>query len=384
MKKLSLTISILCMFTIFSSAQVNFNAENYPQIGDMFPMISYFTNPGDDTVYVDDFGTDAMTFNDISMFNDYIIDTIYFHNPEDYDTNGDFPNATHMMLDGNKKIFIAKNDNHAQAIGFSGDMFDMGMEFPIPVDNPLTLMEFPTTDHTSFNSETDGEYAMPTQALQTVLPPDTYESFAENFDSVKIVISIEEIHNVLETQTVNADIGSANNENLTCLKEFVENYQMIDIDVHVISLNIWMPLADVPGVGDQLPMDLPMLDTTYTLNWWTPEYNTPLVQAETNQNHTIITNLKFHYNGENSIKPLGLESIEVYPNPATNLVKLSDLPNSGTSLIIINTQGKIEKRFSLNGNNITFACDQFAHGWYMLQILDQNEKPIAQQKLIVQ
>ncbi|MDA3909832.1 MAG: T9SS type A sorting domain-containing protein [Bacteroidales bacterium] len=383
MKKLSLTISILCLFSLLTHAQVSFDAEHYPQTGDVFPMISYFTNPGDDTVYVSDFGVDAMIFNDITMFSDYIVDTIYYHNPEDYDANGDFPNATHMMLDGNQKIFIAKNDNHAQAIGFSGDMFDMGMEFPIPADNPLTLMEFPTTDQTSYNSETDGEYVMPTQALQTILPPDYYDTFADNFDSVKIIINIEEIHNVLGAQSVNINLGSASNENLSCLKEFAENYRMIDIYVRFITTSSWMPLANVPGISDQLPMDLPMLDTTYTLNWWTPQYKTPLVQAETDQDHTIITDLKFHYNGENSIQPLALESIEVYPNPATNQVKLSELPKSGASLIVINPQGKIEKRFSLTGKFITFACDQLASGWYMVQVLDQNDKPIAQQKLIV-
>jgi hypothetical protein len=384
MKKLSLTISFLCLLSFMTMAQVSFDAEHYPETGDVFPFISYFTNPGDDTVFVSDFGVDAMTFNDVEMFSDYLVDTIYYHNPEDYDANGDFPNATHMMLDGNQKIFIAKNDNHAQAIGFSGDMFEMGMEFPIPADNPLTLMEFPTTDQTNFNSDTEGGYAMPTQALQTMLPPDYYDTFAENFDSVKIVISIEETHNVLGTQAVNISLGSATNENLSCLNEFVESYRMVDIYVRLILTGSWMPLSSIPGIGDQLPMDLPMMDTTYTLNWWTPQYKMPLVQAETNQDHSIITNLKFHYNGENSIEPLNLETIDVFPNPATNQVKLSELPKSGETLIIINTQGKIEKRFSLNGNNITFACDQLASGWYMLQVLDQNDKPIAQQKLIVQ
>jgi len=384
MKKTKLIIVFLCAFSLMSVAQVTFDTEHYPNNGDIFPFISYFTNPGDDTVFVNDFGHDAMIFNDIEMFSDYIVDTIYYHNPEDFDANGDFPNATHMMLDGNQKIFIAKNDNHAQAVGFSGDMFDMGMEFPITADNPLTLMEFPTSDATSFDSETDGDYAMPTQALQTILPPDYYETFAENFDSVKIVINIEETHNVLESQSVNISLGSANNEDLVCLKEFVENYRMIDIYVRIILTGTWMPLADIPGIGDQLPMELPMMDTTYTLNWWTPQYKMPLVQAETNQDHSIITNLKFHYNGENSIQPLSLESIDVYPNPATKLVKLSDLPNSGAKLIVINSQGKVEKQFSLYRKNITFACDQFARGWYMLQVLDQNDKPIAQQKLIVQ
>jgi len=384
MKKFSLIISILCLFSFMTNAQVSFDAEHYPQTEDAFPFISYFTNPGDDSVFVSDFGVDNMTFNDVTMFGDYLVDTIAFFNPEDYDLNGDFPNATHMMIDGNQKIFIVKTDDHAQAIGFSGDMFDMGMEFPIPADNPLTLMEFPTTIETSFESETDGEYAMPTQALQTFLPPDDYDTFAENFDSLKIIINIEEVHDVLETQSVNINLGSANNENLSCLKEFVENYRMIDIYVHSISFGIWAPLSSVPGISDQLPMDLPMLDTTYTLNWWTPQYKMPLVQAETNQDHTIVTNLKFHYNGENSVQQLSLKSIEVHPNPATHQVNLTELPKSGASLIVINNQGKVEKRFSLTGKFITFACDQLASGWYMLQVLDQNGKPIAQQKLIVQ
>jgi hypothetical protein len=384
MRKLSLIISFLCVFSFLSFAQPSFEAEDYPQNGDVFPMISYFTNPGDETVFVSDFGLDNIVFDNITMFSDYLIDTIAFLDPEEYDVSGDFLNSTHLKRDGNQKIFIEKNTNHAQVIGFSGDMLDLGMELSIPVDNPLTLMEFPTTLETNFSSQTNGDYAMPIDALQSIIPPDYYDTFASNFDSIKIVISVEEAHSIIESQNVSLNLGSVNNENLNCLKEYVESYQEIDIYARFVLTGSWMPLSSIPGLGDQLPMDLPMMDTSYTLNWWTPEYKMPLVQATTNQDQTEITNLKFHYNGENSVHALDLASIEVYPNPAIHQVRLSGFPETGAVLIIMNSQGKIEKRFSLIGNFITFACDQLANGWYMLQVLDQNDKPIAQQKLIVQ
>ncbi len=383
MKKLNLSLLFACVIPLFSLAQVTFESNHYPQAGDEFPMISYVKNPGGDTVFVSDFGTEQIQFHTIDMFDDYLVDTVIYKLPGEFDPDGNFPTATHMLQDENQNIFIEHSTEAAVALGFSGDMFDMGMNIPITGDTPLKMMEFPTNTQTSFTSSTTGDYTMPTQALQNIVPAEYYDQFAENFDSVRIVIEIEEIHDVLSEQNVDIDLGSVNNGNHDCLKEFVESYSMVNIHVRSSSFGIWAPLSDIPGVGDALPVELPRMDTTFFLKWWTPEFKLPLVEAECDVEHQIITNLKFHYNGENSVAMQNLLSVTLYPNPAENQVKVTDLPKESAEIILINATGKQKKNFVVSGDQFMFDCNQLASGWYMVQVLDKAGKPIAQQRLII-
>lgn len=383
MKKLNLSVLFACVIPLVSLAQVTFESNHYPQVGDEFPMISYVKNPGGDTVFVSDFGTEQMQFHAIDMFDDYLVDTVVYELPGDFDPDGNFPTATHLLQEENQNIFIEHSTEAAVVLGFSGDMFGMGMNIPITGDTPLKTMEFPTNIETNFSSSTNGEYVMPTQALQNIVPADYYDQFAENFDSVKIVIEIEENHDVIAEQNVDIDLGSVNNGNYDCLKEFVERYSMVDIYVRSSAFGIWAPLGDIPGIGDALPVELPMMDTTFSLKWWTPEYKIPLVEAECNVDQQIITKLTFHYNGENSVVMQDLMSVSLYPNPAGEYVSVTDLPKGASSIVLLNASGKLEQSFTVNGTHQIIECKHLASGWYILQVLDYTGRPIAQQRLVV-
>jgi hypothetical protein len=369
------------------SAQVTFESENYPQAGDNFPLINYFNNQGDDPAFLSNFmdGSDYV-IDSVSSFVDYILDTVFYHNPDNYDTEGLFPNATHMMIQGNTEVFIVKNDQQAFIIGFAGDIFQMGMNLPMQLDSTLKLMEFPTDDQTAFSDYAESENKMPVEDLQHVLPPDYYDDFADMFDSLKITLSVDIDTEVSgECQVTVESIPYAVGGTYSCLRENMRQVQVIDIFVRSIDYGIWVPLGDVPGVGDQLPMDLPIIDTTHNVNLWTPSFSYPFVQFETDAAHDTVHNVNFHYSEDAGVSNSTLMSLNVYPNPASDRVNLNtgDLHNEIEFLLISDECGKTLKKFAVNSKICTFATGDLPSGWYLINALNKKGMIIASQKLLI-
>ena len=385
MKQLAIYAFLFCGLVSNTIAQVNFEATDYPAVGDEFAIITYTNNPGEDTVLMSDFENTAMNFSSIAMFSEYTIDTIRFLNPANYDTEENFPEATHLLRNGTMDYYILKDTESARVIGFSGDQFQIGMEFPIVADNPLTLMQFPTTTETNFSDETSGERVMPVSALESVIPPDYYSTFSALFDSLKIMLTVETSHEILETQDIIINLGSANNGTYTCLKEYEESTTVVDIYVRSGFSGAWSPLSSVPGIGESLPVDLPYTDSTFTLKWWNPDFGWPLAEAETEQTRDTVFSLKFHYNGQNSIANNSLSEISVYPNPAsgTVMVNTNALKNQPGTLELLNSEGKKLRSFSINGKFVTFVADDLPNSWYFIRLLDNKGNPVAYQKLVI-
>ncbi|MFO7791214.1 MAG: T9SS type A sorting domain-containing protein, partial [Bacteroidales bacterium] len=366
-------------------AQITFEAEDYPEVGDTYQKIKYFNNPGDEPAFLSSFESgENYVFDTVGDFVDYSQDSVLFLNPVQHDTAGIFPNATHLMRQGNQDIYINKTDQAALAIGFAGDMFEMDMEIPMVADSALKLMEFPTTEQTAFTDDTYSEETMPVEDLEHVIPPDYYDDFASYFDSVKIMLSVEietEISGEAEIEVT--DIPHAVGGTYNCLQENSRQVRGIDVHGRSIMTGEWVPLGD--AFGDMLPMDLPIIDTTHNINFWTPEFAIPFVQLETSANHDTVHSASFHYTEESGINSKKLLTLNIYPNPASSKVSvnLGDDYNDVTYLEIRNIQGKVVKKLEVNTKFFTFATSDLPNGWYLINALNNNGAITAKQKLMI-
>jgi hypothetical protein len=385
-KHLLLSMLFATMVTASALAQVSFEANNYPEAGDEFSMITYSNNPGAEAVLLRDFFDGNFVFNSMEMFAEFSVDTIFYLNPEDVDTANNYPNAHLCLRDGVQDFYLIKSNDNVSAIGFDGDMFGMGMNFPIVADSPLKLMEFPTNTDTNFEDSTHGEYKMPIEALQEMIPPDNYETFASIFDSVKVILDVKGIHEVLSELDVTINLGSVDNGTFDCLQEFETNITTVDILLRYRMNGSWASLGDIPGIGDQLPMELPFIDTTHTFNLWTPDYGYPLVTVETEPSFDTVFSIKFHYNGQSSVTAFNQDRFSVYPNPATEKinVNLTDVKREIRSIQVLNSQGKLEKEFAVTETFFSFACSELAAGWYIIQLMDETNQAVGSQKIVIQ
>ncbi|MEA3449329.1 MAG: T9SS type A sorting domain-containing protein [Bacteroidota bacterium] len=378
-----LIIFCSCML-INASAQVTFESENYPQPGDNFPLINYFNNPGDDPAFLSDFmdGNNFEIIDKDSLFVDYILDTVFYHNPQDYDTANIFPNATHLMIHGNAEIYIVKTDQQASTIGFAGDIFQMGINLPMPVDSPLQMMEFPTDTETAFSDYAESSNKMPVEDLEHVLPPDYYNNLETYFDSIKVTLSVDINTEVSgECQVTVENMPYAIGGTYDCLQENMRQIQEINVFGRLIITETWVALGEVM----QLPMELPIIDTTHNINLWTPSFSYPFVQFETTASHDTVHNVNFHYSEDASIHHSMLSSLDVYPNPASEKVMINtgDFTNEIEYLCIVDESGKIVKKFAVNSKICTFATNDLPGGWYVINALNNNGAIIAKQKLMI-
>ncbi|MFO7878464.1 MAG: T9SS type A sorting domain-containing protein [Bacteroidota bacterium] len=375
----------LCIFIAQNlSAQTTFTSDDYPETGSLHPKIKYLNNPGDIPAFVSDFyDGNSWDFSSVDDFSQYVIDTVNYLNPEDHDTAGNFPNATHMMRDGNQDIFIVKTEQKADATGFSGDMFEMGMNLPVAGETPLTLMKFPTSEGTSFTDNTYGERAMLFSDFEEVLPPDYYDQYAQYIDSVKIMLTMEIESDVVDEPQVTVDLPSAMGGTYDCLEEHRLMITEIDIYVRIILTGDWMPLGEV--AGDNLPMELPYIDTSNTINLWNPAFSTPFVEIETNASHDTVFATRFNYNGQSGIDNKNITSFEVYPNPANEQfhISLDNTDHTVNELQIVNSAGKIVKNVAVNTKFFIFACDNLPAGWYIINVLNKQGTITGSEKLLI-
>ncbi|MGC9330279.1 MAG: T9SS type A sorting domain-containing protein [Bacteroidales bacterium] len=371
---------------INASAQVTFESENYPQPGDNFPLINYFNNPGDDPASLSDFkdGNNYEIIAKDSLFADYVLDTVFYNDPQVYDTAGNFPNATHLMIHGNAETYIVKTDQKASVIGFAGDIFQMGMSLPMPVDSPLQMMEFPTDIETAFSDHAESSNKMPVEDLEHVLPPDYYADFAAMFDSVEVTLSVDINTEVRgECQVTVENMPYVIGGSYDCLQENMRQVQVINIYARLIMTGTWVALGDV--MGNQLPIELPVIYTTHNINLWTPSFSYPFVQFETNATHDTVHNVNFHYSEDASIHHSTLTSLYVYPNPASDKVMINtgDFTNEIEFLCIADESGKTVKKFAVNSKICTFATSDLPSGWYVINALNKKGMIIANQKLLI-
>jgi hypothetical protein len=168
-----------------------------------------------------------------------------------------------------------------------------------------------------------------------------------------------------------------------CLQENMRQIQEIDVHGRLIMTGEWMPLGEV--MGDQLPMELPIIDTTHNINLWTPSFSYPFVQFETNATHDTVHNVNFHYSEDASIHHSMLTSLDVYPNPASEKVYMNtgDLNKEIELLCIVDESGKTVKKFAVNSKICTFATNDLPGGWYVINALNKKGMIIANHKLLI-
>ncbi len=384
MKKVYIIPILILGFITSSFAQVSFEANNYPNIGDRFPLVTYFNSPEEEAVLMNLFENNGMLFNSIDMFSEHRIDTVSFLNPNTVDTANLFTDATHLLSSQGVGLFIKKDDQKVETLGFFGDFMQTGMS--VRMSDPLKIMEFPTNATTSFTDNGSGEQAMPVSNLEPVIPAEYYTIFAAMFDSVKLMVSTEIQSEIINTENVTIDLPVTNNGNFNCLKEFQKQINFIDIYVRSSFSGAWSPLASAPGIGENLPFELPMKDTTYTLRWWTPEYGLPLAEIQTNEAQDSVYNLRLHYKAPEGIMQQNYSAnINIYPNPASNDITIdcSNIDSQCQSIKITTFEGKYVKQFFINNKITKFAIDFLPNGAYIIQFMDKNNCPLGYKKLVV-
>lgn len=77
-----------------------------------------------------------------------------------------------------------------------------------------------------------------------------------------------------------------------------------------------------------------------------------------------------------AIEQLGSASLNIYPNPTTDVLKVEGVP-AGLSIQLFDTRGVLVRSFISQGDIVTMAVDTLPKGIYMLRIADRTHKVLV-------
>lgn len=363
MKKLLLVLGVIAT-SQFSFAQITLTNANTATIGDDFyraeeeqpPVGLTYTNSGANQTW------------DFSMFLAYP-ETFAHSNvvnaqsvPEFGQSfpNADFAVANITSID-TTNLFFTSDANSLQAVGIGGPFVVQSIPFKVTMNftNPQKLLQFPSTMGTSFED---------TLFFDALIKDPAYAQFV---DSAR----------VKRFQTIDSEIDAWGTVTIpsgtfTCLRE-----KRTEISTD----SAWVESTAFGFTFDTLAYTQVVTELVY--NWYTEDYNLPLVEIRTETGGAINS---IHFRSQPSECCVGVEENElgvkfnVYPNPASEMITVLTTHNEQSFISMYDMTGREVLNQSISQAQSQFSVENLANGMYLYRIQDANGKLIKAEKIMVQ
>ena len=369
MKKALLTITSIVGSVLISQAQITVSSSDVVGIG------AIVTEAEDTTSTFNVGSAGANQTWDFSAVLQHVIDTSTFLIPSTAPGSQSFPTATmvmNSMEDDSTYIFIEKTTSILKVVGVAsfapnGDT--------VTTDFKVDILTFPSTMGTTFSS---GGFLI---AFEDTVNFDPDGPGPHAFvDSIRMTRS----------SSVSSEIDGWGNV-ITPLGTFAVLRQ----DVREINTDtLWMQTGGTWTLFSSIlsglfGMDSVMIDTNYTMNWWSDDANIafPLVDME----YDAITGDNTGGVGwllENPSVGIGSNSFDseigIFPNPNNGQFVLTYLSNGTTDaqLNIYDSFGKLIISELIEERINTIDLNNAASGIYLIQVNDGNT--ILTRKIVVQ
>ncbi len=363
-------------------AQISIVRTDFVDVNDSIPRIYYSFEEEGSSFPTDSIMPEDMVFDD-PVFPVIIHDTLVYFPSSETDTEGLFPEATCAFSTRDGFIMHLKiTDASVELIGmqgqlpFTGDI--MNLEF---IDN-LTMEEFPCNYNNQILDQGAAYDKQPISMFESIIPADTYSQLTMWFDTVRFLMNAK-INTSFDEYADIQFVGDSNqNGTFQYLRENRKMITSLDVQLRSKFGGAYTSLSDIPGVGDQLPMELPIVDTTNTHAYWAKGWKSPLLEIEYNTSYDSVYSMTFRYAYLSYVNTAISSKIKIYPNPSEDFVNfyLEDIQEC--SLFVFSADGRLMTTAKLNSNNTGIDISSYASGTYIYQILDKNKVPVAGGKLL--
>lgn len=364
MKKLLLFLGVISAAQ-FSFAQITLTNSNTAAQG-----VSFFRaeeeNPPVGLSYINA-GADQTW--DFSMFLAYpeTFHEVQVKEPNSVAIHGaSFPTAdiaVYSTLDENN-IFMENQSSGLVAIGLGGyfviPQYALALEATLPFIDPQQLLIYPCTYQTSFDD-----------TLFFDLFKDTLPELGGFADSARIK-RIQFIESEIDAWgTVTIPSGTHN-----CLRE-----KRVEISVD----SLWASVPQPPISFDSVAFA--RIDTELVYNWYTEDYNLPLVEIRTKNNGEINS---IYFRSAQSECCVDVEENElavkfnVYPNPASDMITVLTTYTDQAFISMFDMTGKEVLSESISQPQNQFDVSNLSNGMYLYRIQDAKGKLIKAEKIMVQ
>lgn len=268
-------------------------------------------------------------------------------------------------------IHMKITDSEVITLGVQAQQPLTGDPMYLTFSDSLKMHKFPFVfgeSHSDIGNSYNREHI---SAFEDIIPPDYYGIVSALYDTISFEIdySINSEFDEYGTMVFNGQ------DNLNGSFEFLREKRLYvtHIDVLLRSRNSgnYTPLGDTP-FADQLPMELPMIDSIFSLNYWTKDYKYPLAEIFTDNSYTNVIQVNYRYCDKSFVSSNLYTVHRVYPNPAINSVNFV-FDNLAERLIYVYSEtGVLVDVLHTNSNHIEFNTEELSQGNYLYKITDKN------------
>lgn len=373
MKRNVLLLSMLILWA-FTQAQVVYNRPDYIHVNDEIPVAIYSNTDPNTGMPLTSFGPEDELVFGVFTYEQCILDTVRFVAPSVYDPAGDFSGATVAFInDMGFTVFMKISWTEANIIGMAGEMPMMGVPAVMKATDSLAVMHFPIAAPYSLNEEGTVAQKFHISEFQEIIPPDYYQPIASLYDTIQVALSMYQMSEFdLNTSITIADTNSYN-ATREVLRELREERTVTNIFIRSKFTGEYFPLQEAPFIGDMLPVELPMLDSTYSIHYWAYSLSIPLVSIQVSPDRQTAYNVKY-YNGEflgnkNTTMPV---SWNVYPNPVTDIIYFKNASAHDAQIKIYSIDGKVVHNMDISSDIYIFDTRNLRDGLYLYEIVSQD------------
>jgi hypothetical protein len=301
---------------------------------------------------------------DFTKVNSHVSDEITFVTPSSTTYGSYFPqsNLCAVTKSTGFNAYFTSSTNSFVMTGIVGDLLEMGVNVKAFFTPGQTLMEFPSTYQSTFNSPytaTAKEYYGKTENVDIggILFPVFVDSVSAKYeytvsseiDGYGTVITPQGSYSALRQKLVETEVDSQ--------------------------------YAYVQGMGWFL-VDA----TTYTTNrlrWWANGVGYALAECKLNTNKTKIKG-EFQYVSDTDPVVTSIAGIDFdddimsFPNPASDQIQFINLPEKAAYILMSDITGKELVKLNIKDQNGAYSISNYNNGMYLYQILDINENHLNQ------
>ncbi|PLX08908.1 MAG: hypothetical protein C0596_03580 [Marinilabiliales bacterium] len=378
---------LFIIIALFSFSQITITRSDTYDLGTEYPRIYFGFEQEGESYHVDTVITDPIVFDDLDSLDfSYVeIDTLIYQDPSETDTESYYEDATcaYQTREG-YVMYLQITDEERKLMGFQGVLPMTGDPMNLKFTDTLITNTFPFVyeeQHQDIGSAFENQHI---SVFESIIPSEYYGTMTSLYDTVRFLMNLEikvQYDQYGEMQCV----GDSNlNGTFSYLRENNKLINIFDIQLRSKFSGTYTSLSDIPGIGDQLPMDLPMVDTTCTYTYWTNGLETTIAEIELNSAYDSVYNVTFRYAFLSSVPENFILNCEVYPNPATDRIVFTVEDFENTTLEIYTIDGKLLFSEELNTQNYNLNISAYKSGPYIYRLLNESKFPVSGGRFVKQ
>jgi hypothetical protein len=372
-------LSALCVFS-----QISIVRSDFVNVNDTIPRIYYSFEVDNQSIHRDSVMPSEMIFDDQTEFPLVLLDSLIYFPSSESDPEGVFEGATCAFMTRDGFIMhLLINDLGVNLVGIQSELPFVGGVTNLVFVDTLKMSEFPC-DYQDVMVDQGAAMEKMHISVFEELAGDNYAALAMFYDTVRFFMDVKINSNFDEFGEIQFVGDSNQNGTFNYLRENRKMITAFDIQLRSKFSGSYTSLSQIQGIGDQIGIDLPIRDTSYSHQYWVKDWKSPLLEIEYNTAYDSIYSMTFRYAYLSYVNTALQSKLKVFPNPANENINFYLEDNNDCTLFVFSTDGRLIHHQMISSECANIELSNWESGVYIYQIFDKNKTPLAGGKFVKQ